>query len=56
MLVGWLRDQGGSYTNGFAALMVLGLIGIVTVAMLPGKKASSNIEPHHSNLKNSIFH
>ena len=41
MLVGWLRDRGGSYANGFAALMVLGVIGILTVSMLPGKKSNS---------------
>jgi sugar phosphate permease len=35
MLVGWLRDRGGSYTNGFAALMILGIIGIITVSLLP---------------------
>ena len=38
MLVGWLRDKGGSYANGFAALMILGLIGIITVSLLPGQK------------------
>jgi sugar phosphate permease len=35
MLVGWLRDRGGSYTGGFAALMILGVIGIITVSLLP---------------------
>jgi sugar phosphate permease len=38
MLVGWLRDRGGSYTNGFAALMILGIIGIITVSLLPRNK------------------
>jgi hypothetical protein len=38
MLVGWLRDRGGSYTNGFAVLMILGIIGIITVSLLPGNK------------------
>lgn len=37
MLVGWLRDRSGSYTTGFAALMLLGIIGIITVSMLPRK-------------------
>lgn len=37
MLVGWLRDRSGSYANGFAALMVLGVIGIIAIAMLPKK-------------------
>jgi len=38
MLVGWLRDRGGSYANGFAALIVFAIIGIITIAMLPRKK------------------
>jgi len=38
MIVARLRDVGGSYANGFAALMVLGVIGIFTVSMLPGSK------------------
>ena len=37
MLVGWLRDQSGSYANGFAALIVLAVIGAIAVAMLPRK-------------------
>ena len=45
MLVGWLRDRGGSYTNGFSALIILGIIGIVTVACLPGRKK----QLQHSN-------
>ncbi len=49
MLVGWLRDRGGSYANGFAALIFLGLIGIVTVAMLPGKKNNASIKQHHTS-------
>ncbi len=39
MLVGWLRDRGGDYTNGFLALIILGIIGIITVSMLPRKTA-----------------
>lgn len=38
MLAGWLRDQSGSYANGFAALILLALIGTVCVALLPRKK------------------
>lgn len=38
MLVGWMRDKGGSYANGFALLMVLGVIGIIAVSMLQNKK------------------
>jgi sugar phosphate permease len=41
MFVGWLRDRSGSYTKGFAALMVLGVIGIIVVSMLPLKKKKS---------------
>ena len=41
MLVGWLRDRGGSYANGFAALIVLAVIGIIAVAMLPRKTGTS---------------
>jgi len=37
MLVGWLRDRGGSYANGFTALILLAVIGIIAVAMLPRK-------------------
>jgi len=38
MLVGWLRDKSGSYANGFAALIVLAVAGIIAVAMLPKKE------------------
>jgi sugar phosphate permease len=38
MLVGWIRDNTGSYTGGFAALMALGAIGIIIVSMLPLKR------------------
>ena len=37
MLVGWLRDRGGSYANGFASLILLAIIGIIAVSMLPRK-------------------
>jgi sugar phosphate permease len=37
MLVGWLRDRSGSYANGFGALILLAVIGIITVALLPRK-------------------
>jgi len=42
MLVARLRDIGGSYANGFAALIVLGVIGIITVSMLPGSGKTQN--------------
>lgn len=41
MFVGWLRDKSGSYANGFAALIILAVIGIVAVAMLP---KNTNVE------------
>lgn len=38
MLAAWLRDRTGSYANGFAALIILAVIGTVAVMMLPRKK------------------
>jgi sugar phosphate permease len=38
MLAGWLRDRSGSYANGFAALIVLAMIGTIAIAMLPRRK------------------
>jgi sugar phosphate permease len=35
MLVGWLRDHGRSYATGFAALIVLAIIGTIAVSLLP---------------------
>jgi MFS family permease len=43
MVVGWLRDTGGTYVNGFAALMILGAIGIVAVSLLPRRKESNHL-------------
>ncbi|HEX5168200.1 MAG TPA: MFS transporter [Cyclobacteriaceae bacterium] len=37
MLAAWLRDRSGSYANGFAALIVLAIIGTIAVSMLPRK-------------------
>jgi sugar phosphate permease len=37
-LVGWLRDKSASYANGFAALIILAVIGIIAVSLLPRKK------------------
>src|SRR4029453_1703986 len=37
MLVAKLRDVSGDYANGFAALIILAVIGIIAVAMLPKK-------------------
>ncbi|RYZ24402.1 MAG: MFS transporter, partial [Chitinophagaceae bacterium] len=37
VLVGRLRDVGGNYTNAFAVLILLGVVGIVSVLLLPKK-------------------
>ncbi len=37
MLAAWLRDKSGSYANGFAALIVLAIIGTIAVSLLPRK-------------------
>lgn len=34
-MVGWIRDISGSYANGFSALIVLAVIGIITVIFTP---------------------
>ncbi len=41
MLVAWLRDISGNYANGFAALIVLAVAGIIAVAMLPKKNRNT---------------
>ena len=38
MLAAWLRDRSGSYANGFAALIILAIIGTIAVSLLPSKK------------------
>jgi len=38
MLVGWLRDQGNSYTNGFIVLIVLAVLGILAISLLSKKE------------------
>jgi sugar phosphate permease len=38
MLAGWLRDQSGSYANGFAALIGLAVVGTIAVSFLPSGK------------------
>ncbi|MBL7870900.1 MAG: MFS transporter [Cyclobacteriaceae bacterium] len=38
MLAGWLRDQSGSYANGFAALIGLAIIGTLAVSFLPSNQ------------------
>jgi len=42
ILVGWLRDRGGSYANGFAALIILAVIGTFAVLLLPKKTNRSS--------------
>lgn len=38
MLAARLRDTSGSYANGFAALIVLGVIGTIAVSLLPRRR------------------
>lgn len=38
MIAAWLRDRSGSYVNGFAALIVLALIGTIAISLLPKKQ------------------
>jgi sugar phosphate permease len=35
MLAAWLRDKSGSYADGFAALIILALVGTIAVSLLP---------------------
>lgn len=35
MLAAWLRDRSGSYANGFAALIILAVIGTIAISLLP---------------------
>ena len=44
VLVGWLRDQSGSYTTGFTALIVFAVLGVVAISLLP-KTGKSNNKP-----------
>lgn len=41
MLAAWLRDKSGSYANGFAALIVLAVVGTIAVSLLPKKTEKS---------------
>ena len=43
MLAAWLRDRTGSYANGFAALIVLAVIGTIAVILLPGGKTKKEL-------------
>ena len=40
-MVGWIRDISGSYANGFSALIVLAVIGIITVIFMPKRMVVS---------------
>ena len=37
MLVGYLRDESGTYASGFTTLIVLALVGTVAIMLLPGR-------------------
>lgn len=41
MLAARLRDESGSYANGFAALIVLAVIGTIAVLLLPSKRVTT---------------
>jgi MFS family permease len=48
MMVAWLRDTGGSYANGFAALIVLGAIGFIAISFLKKNKEINPPTLEHS--------
>jgi MFS family permease len=37
LMVGWLRDKSANYANGFLALLVLSVTGIIAISFLPRK-------------------
>lgn len=41
MLVGYLRDQSKNYVNGFAALIILAVVGAIAIALLPRHRDQS---------------
>ena len=43
VLVGWLRDQSGTYTIGFSALIVFAILGVVAISLLPKNVNSNNL-------------
>jgi sugar phosphate permease len=43
VLVGWLRDQSGTYTIGFSALIVFAVLGVVAISLLPKNVHSNNL-------------
>jgi sugar phosphate permease len=44
MLAGWLRDESGSYANGFAALIGLAVIGTIAISFLPSQSSKVKSE------------
>lgn len=40
LLVGYIRDQSGSYTLGFTALIILAVVGTIAISLLPKKPAA----------------
>ncbi len=40
VLVGYIRDQSGSYTHGFTTLIVLAVVGTIAISLLPKKPAA----------------
>jgi MFS family permease len=45
MLIGYLRDQSGTYRTGFLVLIVLALAGAASIAFLPRKEPALIKEP-----------
>lgn len=43
LLVSWIRDQSGSYANGFGVLIVLAVIGTIAIWMIPLKKKTGEL-------------
>ncbi len=43
VLVGWLRDQSGTYTTGFSALIVFAVLGVVAISLLPKTVDRNNL-------------
>jgi sugar phosphate permease len=45
MLVGYLRDQTGSYRTGFVTLISAALVGAIAIALLPGRRHGTATPP-----------
>jgi sugar phosphate permease len=48
MLVAWMRDSSSSYANGFATLIILGVIGFMAISFLPRRLMEKNREEEKS--------